>query len=53
MICAYGTSTDRSLGIEGEELPGSHAATEFVAWYNAHPDFADHGSSTCPPTARS
>ena len=41
VICAYGTSTDRSLGIDGEELPGSHAATEFVAWYNAHPDFAD------------
>ena len=41
MICAYGTSTDRSLGIDGEDLPGSHAATEFVAWYNAHPDFAD------------
>src|SRR6187551_841600 len=41
VICAYGTSTDRSLGINGEDLPGSHAATEFVAWYNAHPDFAD------------
>ena len=41
VVCAYGTATDRSLGIEGEELPGSHAATEFVAWYNAHPDFAD------------
>jgi ferredoxin/flavodoxin---NADP+ reductase len=41
VICAYGTATDRSLGIEGEDLPGSHAATEFVAWYNAHPDFAD------------
>ena len=41
VICAYGTSTDRSLGIQGEDLPGSHAATEFVAWYNAHPDFAD------------
>jgi ferredoxin/flavodoxin---NADP+ reductase len=38
---AYGTETDRKLGIPGEELPGSHAATEFVAWYNAHPDFAD------------
>ena len=39
---AYGTSTDRQLGIPGEDLPGSHAATEFVNWYNAHPDFADH-----------
>ncbi len=42
VIYAYGAPTDRHLGIAGEELPGSHAATEFVAWYNAHPDFADH-----------
>jgi ferredoxin--NADP+ reductase len=41
VVYAYGTATDRSLGIGGEDLPGSHAATEFVAWYNAHPDFAD------------
>jgi len=41
VIYAYGTATDRQLGIPGEGLPGVHAATEFVAWYNAHPDFAD------------
>ncbi len=41
VIYAYGTGTDRALGIAGEELAGSHPATEFVAWYNAHPDFAD------------
>jgi ferredoxin--NADP+ reductase len=41
IVFAYGTETDRHLGIPGEEMPGSHAATEFVAWYNAHPDFAD------------
>jgi ferredoxin--NADP+ reductase len=41
VVYAYGTETDRRLGIPGEDLPGSHAATEFVAWYNAHPDFAD------------
>jgi ferredoxin/flavodoxin---NADP+ reductase len=41
VIHAYGSATDRHLGIPGEDLPGSHAATEFVAWYNAHPDFAD------------
>ena len=41
VVYAYGTPTDRHLGIPGEELPGSHAATAFVAWYNAHPDFAD------------
>jgi ferredoxin/flavodoxin---NADP+ reductase len=40
IVYAYGTATDRQLGIPGEELPGSHAATEFVNWYNAHPDFA-------------
>ncbi|MBA2241188.1 MAG: FAD-dependent oxidoreductase [Solirubrobacterales bacterium] len=42
VIYAYGTGTDRRLGIPGEELPGSHSATDFVAWYNAHPDFAGH-----------
>jgi ferredoxin/flavodoxin---NADP+ reductase len=41
VLFAYGTSVDRHLGIEGEDLPGSHSATEFVNWYNAHPDFAD------------
>src|SRR6478735_7611411 len=41
VIYAYGASTDRHLGIPGEELAGSHPATAFVAWYNAHPDFAD------------
>jgi ferredoxin/flavodoxin---NADP+ reductase len=41
VVFAYGTSTDRHLGIPGEDLPGSHPATEFVNWYNAHPDFAD------------
>jgi ferredoxin--NADP+ reductase len=41
IVWAYGASADRKLGIPGEDLPGSHAATEFVAWYNGHPDFAD------------
>jgi ferredoxin--NADP+ reductase len=41
VVFAYGTATDRQLGIPGEDLPGSHPATEFVNWYNAHPDFAD------------
>jgi ferredoxin--NADP+ reductase len=35
-----GAQTDRSLGIPGEDLGGSWPATEFVAWYNGHPDFA-------------
>jgi ferredoxin--NADP+ reductase len=38
VVLAYGASTDRRLGVPGEELAGSHAATAFVAWYNAHPD---------------
>jgi ferredoxin--NADP+ reductase len=42
VVYAYGTATDRKLGIPGEDLPGSHPATAFVNWYNAHPDFADH-----------
>src|SRR5687768_14237944 len=41
VLFAYGTSVDKHLGIPGEDLPGSHSATEFVNWYNAHPDFAD------------
>jgi ferredoxin/flavodoxin---NADP+ reductase len=41
VIYAYGSATDRQLGIPGEDLPGSAAATAFVNWYNAHPDFAD------------
>jgi ferredoxin--NADP+ reductase len=36
-----GAETDRHLGIPGEHLPGSHAATELVAWYNGHPDYAE------------
>src|SRR4249920_289628 len=39
VIYAVGSQTDRRLGIPGEELPGSWAATELVAWYNGHPDF--------------
>jgi ferredoxin--NADP+ reductase len=36
-----GAQTDRRMGIPGEDLPGSHPATEFVAWYNGHPDYRD------------
>src|SRR5262249_2876172 len=34
-----GGETDRRMGIRGEDLQRSHAATEFVAWYNGHPDY--------------
>jgi ferredoxin--NADP+ reductase len=42
VVYAVGTAKDNRLGIPGEDRPGSHPATEFVAWYNGHPDFADH-----------
>ena len=41
VVYAVGAQTDRQLGIPGEDLPGSWAATAFVAWYNGHPDFQD------------
>lgn len=40
VIYAVGAATDRALGIPGENLDGSVSATEFVAWYNGHPDQA-------------
>jgi ferredoxin/flavodoxin---NADP+ reductase len=39
VVYAVGSQTDRRLGIPGEDLPGSWPATEFVAWYNGHPDY--------------
>lgn len=41
IIYAVGAQTDRRLDIPGEDLPGSHPATDFVAWYNGHPDYRD------------
>lgn len=41
IIYTFGAEADRELGIPGEDLPGSYAATAFVGWYNAHPDYAD------------
>lgn len=42
VLFATGAQTDRRMGIPGEDLKGSHPATEFVAWYNGHPDFRHH-----------
>ena len=39
IIFTTGAQTDKRLGIPGEDLINSHAATEFVAWYNGHPDY--------------
>jgi ferredoxin/flavodoxin---NADP+ reductase len=41
IVYATGSPLDRPLSISGEDLPGSHAATEFVGWYNGHPDYSD------------
>jgi ferredoxin--NADP+ reductase len=41
IVYATGSPLDRPLGVPGEELPGSHAATDFVGWYNGHPDHTD------------
>ncbi|MBM4423682.1 MAG: NADP oxidoreductase [Chloroflexi bacterium] len=41
ILYATGAQTDRRMGIPGEDLKGSHPATEFVAWYNGHPDYRD------------
>ncbi len=38
VVYCYGASSDRRLGIPGEELPGSVAATDLVAWYTGHPE---------------
>lgn len=42
LVCfTTGAQSDRRMGIPGEDLAGSHPATEFVAWYNGHPDYRD------------
>jgi ferredoxin--NADP+ reductase len=38
VVYTVGASTDRPMGIPGEHLRGSIAATDFVAWYCGHPD---------------
>ena len=41
IIYSVGAPSDRNLGVPGEDLAGSLAATHFVAWYNGHPHYAD------------
>jgi ferredoxin--NADP+ reductase len=41
VIYASGAPNDRRLDIDGMGLPGTATATEVVAWYNGHPEFAD------------
>jgi ferredoxin/flavodoxin---NADP+ reductase len=41
IVYTVGASADRNLGIPGENLAGSMSATEFVAWYNGHPEYCE------------
>ncbi|MET8473145.1 NADP oxidoreductase [Streptomyces sp. NPDC006422] len=43
VVYCVGAAADRRLGVPGEDLPGSWSATDFVAWYSAHPDAVDGG----------
>ncbi len=52
VVFAVGAATDRRLGIEGEDLEGCVSATDFVAWYNGHPDAADHDFASLLSSAR-
>ena len=41
VVIATGSALGKTLGIPGEDLPGSLSAADFVPWYNGHPDFAN------------
>ena len=41
VVIATGSALGKTLGIPGEDLPGSLSAADFVPWYNAHPDYVD------------
>ncbi len=41
IVFAVGNESDRKMGLPGEDLEGVYSATEFVGWYNGHPDFQD------------
>lgn len=51
VVFAYGAEKDRALHIPGEDLPGSCTATEFVGWYNGHPDYRDRTFDLTAETA--
>ena len=53
VIFTYGASRDRRLGIPGEDLAGSVAATDFVAWYCGHPEADRAEFESLVPTATS
>ncbi|MFD3523258.1 FAD-dependent oxidoreductase [Streptomyces sp. NPDC058653] len=43
VVYCVGAARDRRLGVPGEDLAGSHSATDFVSWYSAHPDAVPGG----------
>lgn len=51
VVYAFGSETDRKLGIPGEDLPGSFSSTSFVGWYNGHPDYRDLNPDLSHPRA--
>ena len=51
VVFACGAECDRRLGIPGEDLAGSHSATEFVGWYNGHPDYRARSFDLSHPVA--
>lgn len=51
VVYCVGAARDRRLGIPGEDLPGSHSATDFVSWYSAHPDAVAGGFPLGGPSA--
>lgn len=42
VVYATGATSGRELGIAGEQMLGSHSATDAVGWYNGHPDHTAH-----------
>jgi ferredoxin--NADP+ reductase len=53
VVLTYGASRDRRLDVPGEDLEGSVAATDFVAWYCGHPDADREGMESALAAARS
>lgn len=51
VVYCTGCEDDAKMGIEGEELLGSHSATSFVGWYNGHPDWAEQSFDLTGDTA--
>jgi ferredoxin--NADP+ reductase len=51
VVVATGAMAGRAMDVPGEDLPGSISATDFVGWYNGHPDFQDLTFDLSHPSA--